>query len=177
MNFAHNTRRAVAIAMLAAISAALLAPAASADHGRRYKGRPRVVSGPPVVYRSYAPAPRYYVRESGAAPVIAGFLGGLILGATVTHAAPPPDYYYYDPYCHERFASLEIYRRHVWRHEHPRVVRVIEVGSGDCAYSYRYDDGAWRRCGSDYGYGYHDRYRGDDDGYRGRYDDEGYDGR
>ena len=173
MNFAHNSRRAVAIVMLAAISAAILAPAASADHGRRYKGRSRVVYAPPMVHRTYV-SPRVYHRDSGAAPLLAGFIGGLILGATVSHAAPPPDYYYYDPYCHERFASLEIYREHVWRHEHPRVVRVIEVGSGDCAYSYRYDSGAWHRCGSDRDYGYDGGYRGHDDGYRGQYDDRGY---
>ena len=147
------TRRTVSTLLLAVITAAILAPAANADPGGRRRYRPSQVE----TRRVYG-GQRVVVRESGGAQVLAGFLGGLILGVAVSHAAPPPDYYYYDSYCDEEFATLEVYRAHVYHHHHPYVVRVIERDNGDCAYSYRYDQGAWRRCGNDYGY---------DDGYQG----------
>ena len=152
----YATRRTIAILLVTALAVSALAPAASADRGRRYKGRG------PVVREVFVRHPRSHVvvRGSSAAPVIAGFLGGLILGATMTHAAPPPDYYYWDPYCHERFASLEIYGSHIHRHRHPGVVRVIEVRTGECAYDYRYDEGRWYRDdddGCDRGGAYRDR--------------------
>ena len=92
----------------------------------------------------YGPGSVYIVRRSsGAGPVIAGFLGGLFLGATLANAAPR-GYDYYDPYCDENFSSLVVYRQHLHMHHHPRIVRVIEDGSGDCVHQYRYDDGEWR---------------------------------
>ena len=47
------------------------------------------------------------------------------MGATLAHAAPA-GYAYYDPYCHEDFATLEVYRSHLYHHHHPGIVRVIE---------------------------------------------------
>jgi hypothetical protein len=146
--------RVLAIVMLAAMAIATFAPAALADRGgRRYKGDGPVVHSR-VITRGYRPsygyAPRYgpgsvYIvrRSSSAGPAIAGFLGGLFLGATLANAAPR-GYDYYDPYCNESFISLGAYRQHLYLHHHPSIVRVIEVGSGDCVHSYRYDGGEWR---------------------------------
>ena len=130
--------------LFVAIVTASVAPAAQADHrrGRRYKW-----AGPGyttrVVTRYQSPGSVYIVRRSSAGPAIAGFLGGLFLGATLAHAAPA-GFSYYDPYCDERFVSLEVYRGHLYHHHHPRIVRVIELDSGDCVRSYRYRDGDWR---------------------------------
>jgi hypothetical protein len=144
MHAHKNSHRALAALLISSIVLATVAPAANADRGRRYKHRePERRSH--VVHRSVYGSPRVVVRESNGAPLLAGLIGGLILGAAVSHAAPPPQYYYYDPYCHERFATLEIYGSHFHRHHHPRVVRVMETRSGQCAWNYRYDQGNWRR--------------------------------
>ena len=136
---------------LAAFAVAVLTPAAQADHGRsrRYKGMPGY-GPPPVVTRhaGYAPYRVYSERHSSAAPLVAGLIGGFILGNAVAHAAPPvavhASYEYYDPYCREDFASLDLYRSHLYRHHHPRIVRVIEIDDGACVDTYRWHDGGWR---------------------------------
>jgi hypothetical protein len=156
MDSSINHRRWMTGVLLAAIVTATVAPAAQAGHGRytRYK-----YAGPRVVTRYHSPGSVYVIRRSGPGPVIAGFLGGLFLGATLAHAAPA-GYSYYDPYCDERFMSLEVYRTHLYRHHHPRIVRVIEVDTGDCVRSYQYQDGNWR--GYDDPYNRDDRYNQDD---------------
>jgi hypothetical protein len=141
----HSTRhtRQMASLLLAATVMAAMAPAAQADHGRyrRYKNvEPAHVTR--VVTRYQSPGSVYIVRRSGPGPAIAGFLGGLFLGATLAHAAPA-GFSYYDPYCDERFVSLEIYRAHLHHHYHPRVVRVIALDTGDCVHTYRYQQGRW----------------------------------
>src|SRR5262249_18665677 len=86
---------------------------------------------PPTIVRYRQPTySTYVVRRSNAGPVFAGFLGGLFLGASLAHAAPA-GYAYYDPYCHESFATLDVYYEHVPVHHHPSVVRVIE-DDGTC---------------------------------------------
>jgi hypothetical protein len=143
-----NHPRWVAGFLLAASLMAFLSPIAEAGHReRRYRGDVRVVrrvfAPAPVVRFSGRPAcGTYIVRRGGAGPVIAGFLGGLFLGASLASAAPD-GYAYFDPYCHESFATLDLYYGHLCRHHHPRVVRVIEVESGRCIHSYRYHDGDW----------------------------------
>jgi len=129
--------------LLAALVMATVAPAAEADHrrSRRYKFRGPAY-GTHVVTRYHSPGSVYIVRRSSAGPAIAGFLGGLFLGATLAHAAPD-GFFYYDPYCDERFVSLEIYRTHLHHHHHPRIVRVIERDSGDWVHTWRYRDGDW----------------------------------
>ena len=142
-----HSRRWVTGAVLAALAVATISPAAEAGH-RRYKG----VSGycPPPVVRHYRHAPRvhYYQRHSDAAPLFAGLIGGFVLGSALAHAQAP-DHYYFDPYCHERFASLALYRSHFHHRHHPRVVRVIEVESGDCIDTYWWRDGGWRSASYD----------------------------
>jgi hypothetical protein len=130
-------------ALVAAIVLATVAPAAEAGRRKvRYKGGDRSYHSR-VVTRQHGSGSVYVVRRSSAGPAIAGFLGGLFLGATLAHAAPA-GYLYHDPYCDEHFVSLEIYRTHLRRHHHPRVVRVLERDSGDCVRTYHYSDGDWR---------------------------------
>ena len=133
-----HTRWMAGVLVFAMVTA-LVAPAAQADHwrGRRYKG-----AGPVFYPRHYSSGSVYIVRRSSAGPAIAGFLGGLFLGATLAQAAPA-GFVYYDPYCDERFFSLEVYRSHLHHYHHPRVVRVIERDSGECVHTYSYHDGGW----------------------------------
>jgi hypothetical protein len=72
------------------------------------------------------------------------FIGGLLLGAVITHAAHADHYYYADPYCDLRFSSLRAYDSHFAHHHHPRVVHVVEIRTGDWVDSYRYHHGDWR---------------------------------
>ena len=164
MNEILKHKRWLASVLVAALSVAFLAPAADAgQRGRRYRGgghRGGDYCAVRVVRQVYAPArtiryahspySTYVVRRSSAGPVIAGFLGGLFLGAAIANAAPA-GYQYYDSYCHESFATLEIYHSHLRYHHHPRIVRVIAADSGDCVHSYRYDDGAWEDWDDDEG--------------------------
>lgn len=143
MTLSNRHTRWMAGALLAAIVLAMLAQAAQADdrRGRRYKGRVASCETR-VITRYHSPGSVYVVRRSSAGPAIAGFLGGLFLGATLAHAAPD-GFIYQDPYCDESFVSLEIYRAHLRHHHHPRVVRVIARDSGDCIHTWQYRDGNW----------------------------------
>jgi hypothetical protein len=136
MNHSNRHMRWMAGPLAAAILLAATAPAAQADHWRRYKGEP------PRIAPYHASGSVYIVRHSSAGPAIAGFLGGLFLGATLAHAAPA-GYAYYDPYCDEDFVSLEVYRAHLRHHHHARIVRVIERDNGECVHSYNYYNGGW----------------------------------
>jgi len=154
MRIIGRQERWLAGLLIAGSALAAMAPLAEAGHGhgRRYRA-------PVVVRRAYdwdgARAPRhiYVARGSGTAPALAGFFGGLILGAVLADGASP-HVLYRDPYCHEDFASLEIYSSHCRAHAHARAWTVIE-GDGD------------RGCGGDR---YERRYRDD------RWDDDGDDG-
>jgi hypothetical protein len=147
-------RRVMVGALIATMAIGALAPFAEAGHrkGRRYKGytvERRVVVRPAyrtVVARRPVPYARYTVWRSNRGPVIAGFLGGLFLGATIANAAPA-GYAYWDPYCHRSFASLDVYYSHSYGHHHDRVVHVIEVPDrcdwNDVHYCDRCDEQYW----------------------------------
>ena len=142
MRLSNRNMRWMTGALVAAIVLATVAPAAHADRrDRRYKGRDAAYRTH-VDKRHHGPGSVYVVRRSNAGPAIAGFLGGLFLGATLAHAAPD-GFSYHDPYCERSFVSLEIYRTHLRSHRHPRVVRVIERDSGHCVETWRYRDGGW----------------------------------
>ena len=152
MKLSTTLQRWTATGLLATACFLTLAPAAQAGHGyghRRYKG----VNEVRVVRRDHDS--RVVVRErSSAGPVLAGILGGFILGAAVAGqhptvvrerecAPPPPRYRYFDPYCDEYMEDLDECRLHQRDHRHPRVVRVIEISSGDCVQDLRWYDGQW----------------------------------
>lgn len=148
MNASTTLQRWTATGLLATTILLSLAPAAEAGHRwRRYKGADcgnRRVEVSRVVVREH----------SGAAPVLAGLIGGFILGAAVTQshpvvvrerecAPPPPRWRYYDPYCEEYMDDLDECRVHARDHRHPRVVRVIEIETGRCVRDLRWYDGGW----------------------------------
>lgn len=153
--FQVKANRWVAAALLATTSLLTFAPIAEAGHGRG-RGKGRRYKDERVVYRqeSCAPAPqRVIVRESGGSgPILAGVIGGFILGSAVSQRsdrnyrrAPAPSYRYYDEACDESYSSLDQCRSHFRSHNcGPRVIKVIEVSSGECVRTVRYDGGNWR---------------------------------
>lgn len=147
----RKLQRWVAGGLLVATLATTMAGAAGADPRGYHRDRP--VFRTPVVYY---PTSTYVVRRSSnAGPVIAGFLGGLFLGAVLANSAPA-GYAYYDPYCHERFSTLSEYRVHSARFHHSGVVHVVAIDGGWRSGPYHDDD----RYGRD---GDHPRHWGDDD--------------
>ena len=167
-------KRWIVTGLLASTVVALASPA-FADH-RRYKG-----------VQSSSPAQRVYVRQhsSNVGPVLAGLVGGFILGAAVTSNAHPvvvqddrydsrPAYRYYDPYGEDWYDSLD---QCDFRYANaPRVVFVIDVRTGHRMRALRYNHGRWNRCEeSEFSYwdGGH-RSRDGDVRYRQRDDDRRY---
>ena len=148
--------------LVVAMVMATFAPAAEA--GRRGKGRYKN-SGyceTRVVRQVYVPRRVRYVEphvhyssyrivRSDAGPVIAGFIGGLFLGATLANAAPA-GYEYYDPYCGATYGSLRAYNAHL---------------SGGCGHAAVVQV---RECGGSYDRDHYTSYRDD------RYDDHRYEG-
>ena len=145
----YSSRAVLALVAAGALMSLLVSPSEAA-HWRRYKGvrEERVVVRPThtVVVRSYDPA-----------PVLAGFIGGVVLGTALSHANDydPPVYVhehpacdynavsYYDPWCREGFVSLADYRMHLRCHHHPRVVRVVRVYDGEYVRSMCWHGDPW----------------------------------
>lgn len=149
-----NHRRGITALLLAITIITSFASLAEAGRGRgrRYRGVHQPVRVVRHVYRpAYDRAPHgsYTVWRSGSGAAIAGFVGGLFLGATLANAAPA-GYAYWDPYCHRSFASLEIYDGHCRARHHQHSVNVIEIPDGyswddyhvcdDCGQSFWGDD-------------------------------------
>ena len=211
MNFSALNKKLVTGGLLAAMALSAIAPAAYAGGGNgRGRGhnkwrRSEVRYSQPsysyyptrrVAYRSYPVTTRVYHRSSGAGPVIAGFIGGLAIGAILSSHAQPVyaepyryddrDVYYVDPYSDRSYSSLSVYISNTRTCDHPRLVRVIDRRSDRCVRTIRYSDNGWQDCGrgnGGYDDGYFDRYGHDRDGGRyddrdgrcdDRYDDEGY---
>jgi hypothetical protein len=155
MNRRPIVNRALGALLLVALASASLAPAALADRGHvRYKRGGPVLRGPGMV-RVVHRGPVFIERRSDAGALV-GFLGGLVLGTVLSSTPPPPPppvYEYYDPYCRERFATLEAYDEHLYYRGHPGRAEVIEVHSGRCVDTLERRDGRW--------YGRDDRYRDD----------------
>src|SRR5439155_21363118 len=78
--------RGIQLALAGTLAAASLASPAAADHWRRYKHDPR------FAHFVYAPVrERVYIsRSSCGSPALAGFVGGLVIGSAIAHAASPP---------------------------------------------------------------------------------------
>jgi hypothetical protein len=148
MNTRSIGKRALGVLLLVALAGASLAPAATAERGPgRYRHEGPAFRGPRgmrVMHRG----PYLVERHSDAgAGAIVGFLGGLVVGSLLSNAPPPPPpppvYDYYDPYCRERFATIEAYDEHLYDHRHPRTLEVIEVHSGRCVDTLDWRDGRW----------------------------------
>lgn len=142
-------RRWLAGLLIAGTALAATAPLAEAGHayGRRYRGpahETRVVRGAYGCDGGYAPRRTYIARRSSSGPALAGFFGGLVLGAALADRASS-DVVYRDPYCHEDFSSLEIYASHCRSYHHPRTWSVIEVNGDHEGGRDRYDDRYDRR--------------------------------
>ena len=202
MNFSALNKKLVTGGLLAAMTLTAIVPAAYADRGKgrghgnkkwrrtevRYS-QPSYSYYPRRVHHSYPT--RVYQRSSGAGPVIAGFIGGLAIGAILgshsqAYAEPyryhDRDVYYVDPYSDRHYTSLSVYISNTRSCDHPRLVRVIDRRTDRCVRTIRYVDSGWQDCGrgyGDYDDGYFARSGHDCDG--GRYDrydrDDRYDDR
>jgi len=166
-------RWTVAIA-LCAMSVASLAPMAHAGHSRGNGGKWRNID-PYSGWKVHREPARVIVRErehSSLGPALAGLVGGLVLGAAISHAAPvhetvyyrdQPAYdrsgscgrysdgydvgdsqYYYDPYTEQRYESLDVCRARCRGSSHTTIVLLIDARSGRCIDRYAYGDGGWR---------------------------------
>lgn len=168
MRHISHWHRGTLVFLTLAVSLAVMAPAAEAGRGRgkyRYKGSRGCDRGPDrvIIHRSSS--------STGAA--IGGFIGGLIVGTAIARPQPyyesrysdGPRYSYGDPYCHERFYSLDRYGDHARRHRHPCVAQVFVISTGeyidDCCYQNGRWTGGYRNSGYDRGGYRDDRYRDD----------------
>lgn len=153
----RSKSRWVAGLLVAALAIATVAPAAEAGKRNvRYKKARVERKAPRHVQRHRARGhhgPRVVEirRGSDGLPALA-FVGGLVLGAVLSHAADEaeacdrdalPSYDYYDPYCERTFPTLGVYVQHLHHHPHPRVVHVIDSHSGNWVHTYRYYRGEW----------------------------------
>ena len=168
MTLATLRHRWIATGLIATMAVLGWVPAAHANHYRRYKG----VNG-------YSPAPQRVVLHehygSGAGPVLAGLVGGFILGTVVSNHEQvyvhggsscasrsyssrdygtcqydrPARYAYYDPCCDEWFDSVDECRLHFRDRRHFRAIRVIDLSTGECVRSMHYSNGGWRRMGDE----------------------------
>ena len=183
---------------LSAMSLAALAPMAHAGHGRGHGGKWRNID-PYSGWKVKREASRVVVRErehSSLGPALAGLVGGLVIGAAISHAAPVQervyyrdqpacdhsgysngydtvDSYYYDPYTEQRFASLDACGPRYRGSDHATIILLIDARSGRCLDRYAYGNGGWREYrGARYSdYRVANDYRGD----RGRgYDRRGH---
>ncbi len=154
MNALSHSSRWITTALLATTVMSLATPAFA---GRRYKNvYPAVPAQPVVVYQ----------HSSSAGPVIAGIIGGFILGASVAHSQPVvvhqpvyshpvAVYRYYDPYNEIWFDSLDQCAYDGYR-GHSRLIHVIDVSSGRHVRTLRYGDGHWYRVDGRYSRHYHE---------------------
>lgn len=168
-------QRFIAVSLLASVAISSFAPAAFAGHGNDSYRKHRRFERPNRVVRVNAYPQRvveYRHRSSGGGSTLAGFLGGVAVGAIISSAAqshasshtvyarqpeycPPPPrceadrerYSYQDPYCHERFSSLSLFLSHAGRHgDHTLVVQVIDNRDEDCVDVIRYRGDQWVSC-------------------------------
>jgi hypothetical protein len=134
---------------LLAASVLSISSTAFADRGgRRFKGVDR--HSDRVIIRE---------RSSSVGPVLAGLVGGFIIGQAVSSNAHPVIvherryerryprrpvvvYRYHDPYCDEWYDSLD--ECEFRGHRHPRVIQVIDLRTGRQVRSLHHHDGEWR---------------------------------
>ncbi len=162
MSFTTRTTRSIAIGLIASTALLTLAPLAHAGNGkhkhRRYKGVECV--SPYSAQRSHWRVVQS--RRSDAGPVLAGVVGGLILGTAIAHARTEPvvvrervvvreaPHRYYDPYCERWYDDLDECRLSMREHRHPRIVQVIDVRRDHCVETLRWSRDGWDRLGRDW---------------------------
>ena len=190
MNSHPTVHRIITGSLSAILAVATLAPAAYAGHGwgQTQKFRRGDDCGRVFTRVTYVPRTEFEFRHhSSGGSTLAGFIGGLAVGAILTNATqqcatapprcapapvyerqssycPPPrdDYSYEDPYCRERFSSLDLYLCHAKRNcHHALVAQVIDNRDGDCVDVIRFNGDHWESC--DRG-NWDDRGQGDDQG-------------
>ena len=139
MSHATRSTRILAIALLASTCLLTIAPVAEAGHHRR-------------AHRHHASSQTVVVYRSSPAPVLAGLVGGFIIGSAyarstpVVHTvayAPAPRYRYWDPYCDEWFVSLSSCREHSYQEGHAQIVKVFDYDGGPCLRTMQWSAGAW----------------------------------
>ncbi len=138
---------------LLAASVLSIASTAFADHGgrRRFKGVPDDFRGQRVIVREHS---------SSVGPVLAGLVGGFIIGQAVSsnahpvvvhehyyHRRPVAVYRYHDPYCDEWFDSVD--ECEFRGHHHPHVIQVIDIRSGREVRSLHMRGGQWQEFDDD----------------------------
>lgn len=95
------------------------------DYSRAYCP-PRVVYSRP---RYYDPYPR----------------SSFSIGITISNV-PRAGYGYWDPYCDDRFSTLDAYLVHARYEHHPCVVELVELRTGDPVCRYEYGGDGWELC-------------------------------
>lgn len=162
MRFSTRLNRSVAIGLLAATAAVSFAPAAIAGNDRhrdrRYKRVERRAPAP--VHRNHWRVVQS--RHSHSAPVLAGLIGGFILGSTVSSARSQPIVVrervvvreargrYFDPYCETWYGDLGECRLSMRDHRHPLIVQVIDSRRDECVETVRWERNRWERTSDDY---------------------------
>lgn len=139
MSHANWSTRILAVALLASTGLLTIAPVAEAGHHRR-------------AHRYHSSGQRVVVYHSSPAPVLAGLVGGFIIGSAYANSrpvvqtvsyTPAPRYRYWDPYCDTWFISLSSCREHSYHHEHPQIVKVFDYDGGPCVRTMQWSAGAW----------------------------------
>jgi hypothetical protein len=157
MNALSHSTRWITTGLIATTVLSLAAPA-FAGSGRRYKNVYPAASAQRVVVHQHS---------SSAGPVLAGIVGGFILGAAIAnshpvvvhqpvYSHPVAAYRYYDPYNQIWFDSLDqcAYNHHY--RGHSRLIHVIDVNSGRHVRTLRYGDGHWYRVAGRHSRHYHE---------------------
>ena len=142
MSHANWSTRILAVALIASTGLLTIAPVAEAGHHGRGRARGHHASSQTVV-----------VYRSSPAPILAGIVGGFILGsayaarsAPVVHTVayePAPRYRYWDPYCDTWFVSLSSCREHSYHEGHAQIVKVYDYDGGPCVRTMQWSAGAW----------------------------------
>jgi hypothetical protein len=96
----------------------------------RDPGRDRARYRPRPYYTSFFSRPHFVPRT------------GLSIGFGIG-SAPPYGCCFYDPYCDIGFSSLDEYYDHCDGYDHPEVILMLDVRSGNPIATCRYDNGGW----------------------------------